>query len=400
LSRGSAALVVLALAGVVELVTPSAAEQPIGQTTNALQTQRSDSRHTLPLSPFYDTPIPLPAGKPGDLIRAEPFDEYALPYDVSAVRFLYHSRAATGEDVASSGVILVPEGKPPAGGWPIIAWAHRFSGVARTCAPSLMRNLYVGPFLSMYVGLGYAVVATDYAGLGTNFRNAFLDLRSNAMDVIYSVAAARAAIPQLGSRWIAMGESQGGPAVVGVAEIQSEMRDPSYLGAIAISGVAGIKDIYEALAQEHSRGLPLFVAYGIKTVYPRFQVSNMLTDKALPLYEQIERQCGVSDSASELSTGEMLKKDWENEPFVKQFFSVNTLGQKPAYGPLLIIGAEDPEMPIPLTARVVARMCKQGDRIQFYKYPESGSLLGDSVADQITWIQSRFAGRPAPSNCP
>ncbi len=138
-------------------------------------------------------PIRLPAGRPGELIRAEPFDEYALPYDVSAVRFLYHSRAATGEDVASSGVILVPDGKPPAGGWPIIAWAHRFSGVARTCAPSLMRNLYVGPFLSMYVGLGYAVVATDYAGLGTNFRNAFLDLRSNAMDVIYSVTAARAA---------------------------------------------------------------------------------------------------------------------------------------------------------------------------------------------------------------
>ncbi len=65
-----------------------------------------------------------------------------------------------------------------------------------------------------------------------------------------------------------------------------------------------------------------------------------------------------------------------------------------------MIGAEDPEVPITLTARVVARMCKQGDRIQFYKYAESGSLLGDSVADQITWIQSRSAGRRAPSNCP
>jgi hypothetical protein len=391
---------VLALVGVVELVTPSAAEQPIGQTTNALQTQRSDTRHALPLSPFYDTPIPLPAGKPGDLIRAEPFDEYALPYDVSAFRFLYHSRAATGEDVASSGVILVPDGKPPAGGWPIIAWAHRFSGVARTCAPSLMRNLYVGPFLSMYVGLGYVVVATDYAGLGTNFRNAFLDLRSNAMDVIYSVTAARAAVPQLDSRWIAMGESQGGLAVVGVAEMQSEIRDPNYLGAIAISGVADIKDIYEALAQEHSRSLPLFLAYGVKTVYPRFQVSNMLKDKALPLYEQVERQCSVSDSASELSTGEMLKKDWENEPFVNQFFSLSMLGQKPAYGPLLIIGAENQEVPITLTAGAVTRMCKQGDRVQFYKYPQSGTLLGDSVADQIGWIQARFAARRAPSNCP
>ena len=30
--------------------------------------------HTLPLTKFYDTPNPLPAGKPGELIRSEPFD--------------------------------------------------------------------------------------------------------------------------------------------------------------------------------------------------------------------------------------------------------------------------------------------------------------------------------------
>src|SRR6266571_7612923 len=34
----------------------------------------------LPLTKFYDTPNPLPAGKPGKLIRSEPFDEYVLPY--------------------------------------------------------------------------------------------------------------------------------------------------------------------------------------------------------------------------------------------------------------------------------------------------------------------------------
>jgi hypothetical protein len=87
----------------------------------------------------------------------------------------------------------------------VIAWAHGLSGVARQCVPSLARNLQQGPFFSMYVGLGHAVVATDYAGLGTHFRNAFADTPSNAMDVIYSIPAARRAVPQLGSRWIAMG---------------------------------------------------------------------------------------------------------------------------------------------------------------------------------------------------
>src|SRR5580704_16693718 len=121
---------------------------------------------------------------------------------------------------------------PPAGGCPVIAWAHGFNGAARQCAPSLMRGLYYGPFLSMYVNLGYAVVATDYAGLGTDFHNAPLDTRSNAMDVIYSIPAARAAVPQLGARWLAMGESQGGLAVVGVAELEGEIRDANYLGSI------------------------------------------------------------------------------------------------------------------------------------------------------------------------
>ncbi len=177
---------------------------------------------------------------------------------MSAVRILYHSRSATGEDVATSGVVLTPsERKPPVGGWPIIAWAHEADGVGRACAPSLMRNLGHGPFLSMYVNLGYAVVATDYTGLGCNFRNAFLDAQSNATDVIGSISAARAAVPQLGTKWIVMGEDDGSLAAVAVAEKQSEIRDAGYLGSIAISGLADAKgSIREDLAgsfQQHVR---------------------------------------------------------------------------------------------------------------------------------------------------
>ena len=106
---------------------------------------------TLPLTSFYDTPHPLPPGKPGELIRSEPIDQYNLPYELSALRILYHSRTTRGEDVAVSAAVLIPDGKPPAGGWPVIAWAHEFRGTARQCAPSLMKNLGAGPLLAMYV---------------------------------------------------------------------------------------------------------------------------------------------------------------------------------------------------------------------------------------------------------
>jgi len=85
----------------------------------------SHALRTLPLTKFYDTPSPLPAGKPGELIRSERFDEYDLPYEVSAVRILYHSRSASGEDVAVSGVVLVPNGAPPPGSWPCLRRRRR-----------------------------------------------------------------------------------------------------------------------------------------------------------------------------------------------------------------------------------------------------------------------------------
>jgi hypothetical protein len=66
----------------------------------------------------------------------------------------------------------------------------------------------------------------------------------------------------------------------------------------------------------------------------------------------------------------MLKPNWEDDNYVKQDFSRNTLGQKPAYGPLLVISGEaDPALPTTTTAQVIARMCKQGDRVLFEKYP-------------------------------
>jgi alpha-beta hydrolase superfamily lysophospholipase len=362
----------------------------------------SHAPHTLPLTKFYDTPNPLPIGKPGELIRSEPFGEYDLPYEISAVRILYHSRSPSGEDVAVSGVVLVPDGAPPAGGWPVIAWAHDFIGSARQCAPSLRRNLKQGPLLSMYVGVGYAVVASDYAGLGTSSSNAALDMRSNALDVIYSIPAARAALPQLGTKWVAAGYSHGGLAAVGVAETGSEVDDPSYLGAIAISGVAGAQEIFERLAQGPSRRVLVFLAQGIKTVFPEFRVEEMLTDKAIPLYQHISHACEAG-LGPELTANEMLKSGWENNRYVKEFFTRNTPGRKPVRGPLLLISGEaDPEVPSALAETVVARLCKQKDRVLFVQYPglDASAVLKESVSEQISWIQARFAGLPAPSNCP
>ncbi len=332
-------------------------------------------------------------------MRSEPIDQYNLPYELSAVRILYHSRTANGEDVAVSAVVLVPDGKPPAGGWPVIAYAHEFRGAARQCAPSLLKNLGVGPILAMYANLGYAVVATDYSGLGADSGKAVLDMQSNAFDVIYSVRAARAAVTQIGPKWIAVGSFQGAVAAVAVAE--SEVRDPNYLGSVVTSGVADAQQAYERFAQGSSPNRMLLVlASTIRALYPEFQVSDMLQDKALPAYQRVAETCGAEKEPE--FTSAMLKPGWENNRFVKEFFSKNTLGQKAAQGPLLVIsGGADPVIPAEISEQTVARMCKQGDRILFLKYPnvDASGVMGASASDQISWIKARLGGYAAPSNC-
>ena len=354
---------------------------------------------TLPLTSFYDTPHPLPSGKAGELIRSEPTDEYNLPFELSAWRILYHSRTASGEDVAVSAVVLVPDGTPPAGGWPVIAWAHEFRGAARQCAPSLIKNLGVGPLLAMYANLGYAVVATDYSGWGADSGHPVLDMQSNALDVIYSVRAARAAVPQIGPKWIAVGTFQGGLAAVAVAE--SEVRDPNYLGSIASSGVADAQQAYQHFAEGSSNRMLLVLASTVKALYPEFQVSDMLKQTALPAFQRSAQTCG-GETKPEFTSG-MLMPGWENNRLVKEFLSRNTPGQKSAHGPLLVISGEaDPAIPAEMSQKTVARMCKQGDRIHFLKYPDldASGVMGASVADQISWIKARFAGDVAPSDCP
>ncbi|HET6929436.1 MAG TPA: hypothetical protein VFI45_03885 [Candidatus Acidoferrum sp.] len=354
------------------------------------------------MSKFYETPEPLSAGKPGELIRVEQAYEYHLSYEASAYRILYHSISAQGKDVAASGVVLVPHGTPPAGGWPVIAWAHDFTGSARQCAPSLLKNLNEGPLLSMYASLGYAVVASDYAGLGTNFSYAAFDIRSNALDVIYSIPAARAALPQLGKKWVAAGYSYGAVVAAGVSEGVGEIGDPNYLGSVSIAGFAEPADLFERFASGSERTMLLFLERGVKTIFPEFRAEELLTEKAIPLYQRTGQAC-ETERGSPRATEEMLKPGWENNPYIKKFLERNRLGGKPAQYPLLVISGEaETAAPAPLTEVAVRQLCSQKDRVLFVKYPglDASGVLGNSVSEQISWIKARFLGLPAPTNCP
>jgi alpha-beta hydrolase superfamily lysophospholipase len=370
--------------------------------------KRIDAERALPPTSFYEVPPAHGPGAPGSLIRSAPANDFDLPPGVSATRILYHTQSAAGEDVIASGVVLVPYGAPPAGGWPLLAWSHGTSGVTRACAPSLMRSLfYDWEGLYEYVLMGYAVVATDYAGLGSKGRHAYIDMLSNGTDVINSVPAAHAAVATLSSRWVVVGHSQGGLSSLGAAQLEATRNDPGYLGAVVLAGASDLEDVIDSTLQARVpvlNGLLAFGVYGFQTIYPRLAADKVLTARAAAQYDMfVTDGCSAASGAfAAVPPDEMFRADWKNDPYVKKFLARNQPGTQPVRGPLLIVtGGDDVLFTANASKMVAARLCKAGVRTQRSLYPGLGHdpLVYGSLGEQLRWITGRFSGETAPSNC-
>jgi acetyl esterase/lipase len=367
----------------------------------------ANSKELLPLTDFYDTPKSFAGtGKPGDLIRSMKFDGYELPQGAKATRILYGSTDSQGGLVVSSGVVLVPQGEAPEGGWPVIAWAHGTSGVNRTCAPSLAAACFADYRVpNNYLKNGYAVVAADYAGLGSDSPIAYMDRIANAWDVINSVRAAQKAVSSLGRRWLAVGHSAGAHTMRGVAELQADMNDPSYLGIISLSGLGNSRDPMVFISKMAPQ-LGFFICISVKARYPDFDYADVITDKGLELFEQVKTKCqgpGFGRPKPPPIKGtEALKKDWHLNPYIDKYFKMDESGQEKYKGPaLVLIGEKETPHTLKNDPAVAKRMCRQGQDVLFKIIPDANhfNLLGKTMEDQLNWVADRFAGKEIPSSC-
>jgi len=390
---GIMAAVSLALAA----ITPAAAQE-----NQALAAQRANA---LPLTAFYDVQG-ADLSRPGALVRSEAGTGYNLPGGVGATRIAYASRDANGRPVLATGVVLLPPGKAPAGGWPVIAWAHGTAGVARVCAPSLMKDLYYGwNGLFLYPLMGYAVVAPDYAGLGTPGPHQLLWLEAQGQDVVNAIPAARAAVPSLGARWVAVGHSQGGATVIKVSALESRLDDPGYLGAISMAPATDYHEMWRRIPAGRASGGMALVAVGIKAADPSFDQSTMLGPEVMKLLPQLESE-DCFDAAQELvakTPGASQPPNWPDAEGVRRFTQANRPYLEKARGPLLVLlGESDPAIPLDITKRAISQRCKLQHAVALKTYPgmNHDQVIHASFHTQIKWIEDRFAGRPAQRACP
>ena len=174
---------------------------------------------------FYTPPEQL-TGKHGALVWARKHTgRDALKGASRNELLLYRSTDVDGGKIVVSGSLALPKGKVPKGGWPLITYAHGTTGAADSCAPSRGYDAsdltsYAYPLLRRWLKAGYAVVRTDYEGLGTPGVHHYLLGLSEGRSVLDAARAARAFAPgKLSKRLIISGHSQGGHAALFAASL-------------------------------------------------------------------------------------------------------------------------------------------------------------------------------------
>jgi pimeloyl-ACP methyl ester carboxylesterase len=244
--------------------------------------------------------------RPGQLLSSRAVaDGPALPSAARNEVITYASQDGNGDPVVVSGTVSIPRTPAPEGGYPVISWAHGTTGVADACAPSA--DFAGGPAhgylsgvnasLDDWVARGYAVVSTDYQGLGTPGIHPYVNGDTETNAVVDIVRAARAMDPAVGSTWFVIGHSQGGQAALFTAAQGGERAPELHLGgAVAIapgngldqtpqyfrSGVPGI-EAAEAF-------LPL-ILLGAQAADPAIDPSALLTEQAQSLLTVARTGC-------------------------------------------------------------------------------------------------------------
>ncbi len=250
-------------------------------------------------SAFYTWTDQIPA-TPGRLLRQETLElTLGLANAGAQFRILYTS--TNGVDgktpVAVSGAFYVPKGTPPAGGWPLIAWAHGTTGVADICAPSWAARSYRDvSYLNTWLEQGYAIVATDYQGLGTPGPHPYLAVRPEAYDVLDSIRAVLHGFPNVADRIVIVGQSQGGGAAFATAGIAPAYAPELGIRGTVATGVPYFKSADELPTRDPNRpdptiGYSLYVGLLAQQVNPSLAPTEMFSPAALPVFELARTTC-------------------------------------------------------------------------------------------------------------
>ena len=360
---------------------------------------------------FYDAPRSLLAGQPGTLVRQQIID--GAPLGAIAYRVLYRSKGLKGEPIFVSGVIIVPEGDPPPGGRPIVAWAHPTSGVTPRCAPSLAIFLFQQiQGLRSFVERGYVVAATDYPGLGTPETHPYLVGDSEARAVIDSVRVA-GSMPGAGGgkRFAVWGHSQGGQAALFTGLVaKSYAPELTLLGVAAAAPATDLVTLMDDdINSVGGKNITAMTLWSWHRVYDA-PISKIVDPHAIPVMDRLAHECieGPFDLVARQRTEKPLEQHFltvEGPASVEPWHSLlekNTPGALPPEIPVFLAqGTTDQIIRPDVTRNYMGKLCTAGSKVRMLMMPNigHGRAAQASTMQAVNWIADRFAGEAPPNDC-
>jgi pimeloyl-ACP methyl ester carboxylesterase len=361
---------------------------------------------------FYAPPSPLPAGMAGQVIWARLLTSAAaLASAGENLLVLYHSRTLAGQDTAVSGTVSIPRGQPPRGGWPVLSWAHGTTGVADICAPSRdapghpchIYTQLADAMLNLWVKRGWAVVKTDYEGLGTPGPHPYLAGASAARATIDIVTAARHLHPGIGRRWAVMGHNQGGHAALFTASLApGRAPDLDLIGAVAIAPASGTHDIIAQLqncsAPTPRLGFLALTLIGAAATDRALRLDQMLTRRALRLLA-IAQTVGIDDLLGPglwppLAPADLFRPGLG--PLLTILAANNPAALRLRTPALIVQGSNDPIADPGRTDRITRSLRGNGAALDYHMYPGTGhfDVIAAAHTQNARWIDARLAGMP------
>ncbi|MFE0022628.1 lipase family protein [Amycolatopsis sp. NPDC059021] len=386
----------------VTLVAALVAGVATGATTIAASASPiSPGNSILPVT----APSHVLADGPGSVISTAPLpvDKW-VPGSGDAFVVTYRSTGVGGELATVSGSVFLPKGQAPPGGWPVVSWAHGTTGLGDGCAPSVE-----GPsprtrdYLAAWLAQGYAIVATDYLGLGTPGVHPYLDGRIAAYGVVDMVRAARSIVSALSDRWVVVGQSQGGHATMFTANLATRYApELDFRGAVATGVPANLQGLVPAIGPAFPPTLlgaemKSYIAYilaGLRAARPDFDLRSYLTPLGESVLTDAETLCGteMAKRMADVGLGEMFTRQL-GEPFRQAWDAIYTI---PATGydrPFFIAQGDKDTVAFPfLTKRLVDDLAANGQPCTYRTYPaDHGGTPVAALPDTTAFVRTLFA---------
>jgi pimeloyl-ACP methyl ester carboxylesterase len=250
-------------------------------------------------------------------------------------------------------------------------------------------------------------VATDYIGLGpVGEIHPYLSRPSEAHSVIDAVRAARnLSEARAGSRWLAIGHSQGGHGALATNELAAQYApELELLGTISLAPAALFDRHYGGIDDIVVKVVGVMALYGAAAEHPEIDPNDYVGPLAAAAAPVLEEQCldEIIRAFVPIPADTFyLHSPIETEP-ARSILLSNDVGGVKVDAPLFLIsGTGDHTVVIERARDLFAKLCDAGQVTEYLELEgaDHGDEYAQAAAQIQAWLADRLAGEGATNSC-